>query len=85
MHLGDGWIQVHGRQSLPKLLQVKGLLHLHYLEERRGHLHGMVSDFTNLSLKHEFQSAAKTVSFLPVHTFEEIDLGTFPKNNLVIY
>lgn len=43
----------------------------------------MLSDFTNCSLKDEFQSAAKNVSFLLVHTFEEINLGPFPKNYLV--
>lgn len=45
----------------------------------------MLSDFTNHSLKHEFQSAAKNVSFLLVHTFEKTNLGTFPKNYLVIF
>lgn len=73
------------RWSLPKLIQFKCLLYLNYLEERKGHLHGMLRDFTDHSLKHEFQSAAKNVFFLLVHTFEDMNFSTFPQNYLVFW
>lgn len=65
---------------MPKLVQFKSLLYLNYSEECKDHFHGMFLDFINCSLKHELQSAAKNVSFLLVHIFEEINLGTFSKN-----
>lgn len=52
-------------------------LQLNYLEKRKGHLHGIFSDFTKHSLlpsvSHEFQGAAKNVLFL-LHDSEEKSL-----------